>query len=108
MTFVGNEIYNVGSLFASPNFRVYEQVYFRIYSHNVFVDRARNVKLGNFGRSRSTEDVTTSLDYDLSSIRWLCPEKVKNNELAYSMEADVYRYEVNYQTRQDTERGGDV
>jgi len=65
---------------------------FKFYSHSVIVDTYGNVKLGNFWRCRGIDDVTTSISEVSERIRWLCPEKVIDGSLPYSMEADVYRY----------------
>jgi hypothetical protein len=50
------------------------------------------VKLGNYHRSRGIKDITTSVAEESDGVRWLCPEKVANGQLPYTMAADVYRY----------------
>ncbi|CAG8506636.1 1808_t:CDS:2 [Paraglomus occultum] len=60
--------------------------------HSVVVDTYGNVKLGNFWSCRGIGDYTTSISEVTERIRWLCPEKVIDNNLPYSMEADVYSF----------------
>ncbi|CAG8639655.1 2442_t:CDS:2, partial [Paraglomus occultum] len=65
-----------------------------IRSRNVYVDKSHNVKLGNFYHSRKISDVTTSLADEHDHFKWLCPEKLKDSNLEYSMSADVYSFGI--------------
>ncbi|CAG8532262.1 10152_t:CDS:2 [Paraglomus occultum] len=63
-----------------------------IRSHNVVVDENDSVKLANYHLARGMEDKTTSVGGVTDSVRWLCPEKVREGTLPYSKSADVYSF----------------
>ena len=49
-------------------------------------------KITNFERARSTIDTSSSIQSRIESVRWLAPEKLKDNEYRYDHKCEIYRY----------------
>ncbi|CAB4395558.1 unnamed protein product [Rhizophagus irregularis] len=58
---------------------------------NIMVTESNLAKLANFGTSREKHDATTTIGSQPERVRWLAPEKLKDNGRRYDHKSYRYR-----------------
>ncbi|PKY24877.1 hypothetical protein RhiirB3_509498 [Rhizophagus irregularis] len=63
---------------------------------NIMVTESNLAKLANFGTSREKHDATTTIGSQPERVRWLAPEKLKDNGRRYDHKCEIFSFGMNW------------
>ncbi|UZO16456.1 uncharacterized protein OCT59_007844 [Rhizophagus irregularis] len=66
---------------------------------NIMVTESNLAKLANFGTSREKHDATTTIGSQPERVRWLAPEKLKDNGRRYDHKCENFSFGMNWLLR---------
>ncbi|CAG8786166.1 23103_t:CDS:2, partial [Racocetra persica] len=71
----------------------YEIYHHDVRSENVLVDYLERAKITNFELSRSfSEAVSKNIDVSMENVRYMAPEKIKDNTIRYNSRCEVFSF----------------